>query len=282
MQEQYWCLQDSLKHKGFTTPFLIGQGAFCEVYRVREEATGRLYACKVGKGAKKAHVSREQKLLKKLKYPLFPRYKGYWEEEECSFLIMEYVAGSSLEALLRRRTSLAERQVLIILLELAEGLLYLHRRGILFRDVKPQNLLIRQDGRVKLLDFGCACLQNEQERVRAGTPGFAAPEQLAGEKADFSCDIYALGKVAQYMLSGVNPCLAAEAQFRKAWEKGHCKRRLRKIIERCVKENPRERISDAYMLLRVLRPFVSEKGVNRWLEYSSIKNIWKSNYNCEG
>lgn len=288
MQELYWCLQGSLESRGFTAPLLLGKGAFCQVYRVREEATGRLYACKVGKGSQKVHIRREQEFLRKLKHPLFPRYKGYWEEEGVACLIMEYVAGSSLEALLRRRTSLSERQALKVSAELAEGLLYLQRRGIIFRDVKAQNILIRQDGRVKLLDFGCACLQNGEEHVRAGTPGFAAPEQLIWGKADFACDIYALGKVMQYMLSGLNPCLVTEEQFWKAWGRRHYKRDIRRIIEGCVKENPRERIPDAYTLLCILRPMISgdrrkyfdKKDVNFQLEYYQKKNIWKSSYKC--
>lgn len=289
MQQLYWRLQNSLERRGFTAPLLLGQGAFCQVYRVREEATGRLYACKVGMGSRKMHVRREQELLKKLKHPLFPGYKGYWEEAEFACLIMEYVAGSSLEALLGRRTSLSERQALRVSAELAEGLLYLQRRGIVFGDIKAQNILIRQDGRVKLLDFGCACRQNREGHVRTGTPGYAAPEQLIGGKADFACDIYALGRVMQYMLSGVNPSQATEAQFRKIWSRVPYRRGIRRMIEGCVKENPRERIQDANMLLRILRPMLSadggkyydKKGMSIQTEYYQTENIWKSSYKCK-
>ncbi len=157
MQEPYWCLRYSLDSNGFEEPLLLGKGAFCRVYRVKEKATGRLYACKVGTGSCKFHVRREKEFLKKLRHPLFPRYKCHWEEEGFYCLVMEYVAGSNLEGLLVRRKRLSGRQAVEIALELTEGLLYLHKRGIIFRDVKAQNILIRQDGKVKMLDFGCAC-----------------------------------------------------------------------------------------------------------------------------
>lgn len=287
MWEQYWYLQNSLMKKGFENPVFLGRGAFGRVYRVRERATGRLYACKVGQEGQKEQLSREAELLEKLRHPLFPGYKAFWKEEAVSCLIIEYVAGSSLENLLLRRGRLSERQTIRISVELAEGILYLHKRGIIYRDVNARNILLRQDGRIKLVDLGCACIKGEKCGVRAGTPGFAAPGQFTGERPDFGNDVYALGRVMQYMLSGRKPCAESEEQLRNAWKKVRCRREVRRIVEGCIGEKQDTGIYDMYGLLRLLEEISPDGGKIRFRKtgikftnnYFQDKNIWKSDCN---
>ena len=230
--------QKALAGRGYEIIRLLGEGAFSKVVLVRKIALTQQHAkerrgsiqtesfsdeaaCKISRQINLA--LREAETLARIDHPLFPKYLGVWQEGEKVFLLMEYVRGSSLEALLARRGGFSEMQVIRIGLELAEGLKYLHELPvpILFRDLKPANILLRQDGQVKLLDLGCACTTGRQADL-AGTPEYAAPEQLkSGSVLTPASDVYGLGKTLQAMTG------------RK------CGRGLKQVIAACIKDSPR-------------------------------------------
>lgn len=190
-----------LRRKGYYCCELLGQGAFATVYTVEEQSTGRRYACKVSR--KPELLKREAQISAKLYHTVFPVYADFWEEAEFGFFLREYVEGSSMEDALRVQGAFMVHQVVQIGIELAEGLHYLHCRPepYLFRDVKPANIIICQDGRVKLIDLGCVCAIEEAADAYAGTPGFAAPEQFGGDGVlTPACDIYALGQTLKAAL----------------------------------------------------------------------------------
>ncbi len=190
-----------LERRGYRVCRFLGQGAFSRVYLARRRGDGEDVACKVS--SRKELVEREGRLLQRLEHPLFVAYKECWQEGDRSCLAMEYVPGSSLDVLLGRQGRLAAKRAAQVALELAEGLRYLHtmKDAVLFRDIKPANIMIRQDGKVKLLDLGCACLLETGDAARAGTPGFGAPEQfeMAGSVSPAS-DVYGVGQVLWAML----------------------------------------------------------------------------------
>ena len=126
-------------------------------------------------------LEREAKVLEGLHHPLYPEFYAFWREAEIGILLREYVEGDSLEKVLKQRRFSASQTVRIGLM-LAEGLGYLHElpERLLFRDVKPANVILTQSGGVKLIDLGCVCSMEGETTSRAGSPGFAAPEQLHG------------------------------------------------------------------------------------------------------
>lgn len=190
-----------LAGRGYVRRGFLGQGTFSDVYCV-EDGSGRLYACKVSEQAEM--LEREARAMEGLSHPLFPRYADFWRRGSLGILMREYVPGSCLEELLGRRRFSVEQTVRVGLL-LADGLGYLHKlpKRLLFRDVKPANIIIRQDGGVMLIDFGCVCSMEEKVTSRAGSPGFAAPEQLSdGGVLTASCDVYGLGRTLEAMLGG--------------------------------------------------------------------------------
>lgn len=194
--------QRELEQKGYTMPVFLGQGAISQVWRVWNEKEQRYEACKISANGKRAE--REAEILRSLRHPLFPKYRKAWQGENSFFLVMEYIPGSSLGKLVRRRGGFSWKQAVRITMELAEGLLYLHERStpILFRDIKPDNVMIRQEGRVKLIDVGCACQEGEIGTI-AGSKAYGAPEQLSGrEQPGVESDVYALGKLLHYILTG--------------------------------------------------------------------------------
>ena len=126
------------------------------------------------------------------------------------YMVMEYVDGRSLRSLLEAG-ALPREQALFIARQLVEALVYLHGQGIVHRDVKPENLLVRPDGRIKLLDFGIA-LDRSARRLTwsklsgtIGTPDYMAPEQITGRRGDERSDLYAAGVVIYEMLTGALP-----------------------------------------------------------------------------
>ncbi len=150
-------LEKKLNEKGYEDLIFIGSGAFSSVYRIRDGESGQLLACKISEVCPMAE--REAELLQELTHPLFPRYVRHWVDGGSCFLVMEYIFGSSLQTLVEQRGGFSQKQAVHIAMELAAGLEFLHERSqpIIFRDVKPENVMIRADGRVKLVDVGCAC-----------------------------------------------------------------------------------------------------------------------------
>jgi serine/threonine-protein kinase len=125
------------------------------------------------------------------------------------YIVMEYIAGQSCAEILRERGWLAVDETLAIILGSCEGLDYAHRKGVVHRDVKPGNLMLAEDGRVKLADFGIAKATEQASITQTGsdlaTAAYLAPEQGRGEDAGPPADIYALGVVTYQLLAGRLP-----------------------------------------------------------------------------
>lgn len=256
-----------LEGHGYTAVRLLGKGRFSEVYLVRNRE-GRLFACKVS--LKTGLLSREAHTMEGLSHPLFPTFVEFWQETQ-GFLVMEYVAGSTLEEKLRYRKGFSVDATVRIGMELASGLGYLHeQRGLVYRDVKPSNIILSQDGRVKLVDLGCVSPLGEYAEARAGTLGFAAPEQLrAGERLTEACDVYGLGKTMEAM--------------REDRKRGG---RLWHVIAACTREERERRLPDmrsaAQALSNVGEGFCwGRKGWDADIRKGRMqvqKNIWKSGH----
>lgn len=202
---------------------LLGRGAFAEVYLV-EDAGGRAYACKVCH--RPEMLAREADFQKAASHSLFPVFIDFWREEGRGCLLMEYVPGESLDSIIRREGPLQRGKAAEIGVRLAEGLLYLHERAepLIFRDVKPSNVMLTPEGGVKLLDFGCVCRPGKSAD-RAGTPGFGAPEQFEqGGIQTAAADVYGLGRTLQET-AGKN-----------------CRGLLKRITGRCTADSPEERL----------------------------------------
>lgn len=245
-----------LERHGYRVLSRLGSGTTSTVYCVRSLKDGKNYACKTGVTC--GLLGREAALLRELEHPAFPRFEEFWEAGGQDFLIMEYLMGGSLQQYLDRRGRAGGRDAVRIGLELAEALLYLHerQREVLYRDLKPCHVILQADGGVRLLDLGAACLREESARSRAGTPGYASPEQLKGTGgAGPSCDVYALGRLLYFLLTGKDPAvppwdLAPMRMYVKGVSPG-----LERIVEGCVAQDVRERIPDMRRLISLLKPY---------------------------
>nr|WP_300678474.1 protein kinase [uncultured Acetatifactor sp.] len=266
-----------LEKRGYLRRGLLGRGSFSDVYCVEDMAEGGLYVCKVS--WKAGMLGKEAQAMAELSHPLFPQYAAFWEEDGLGILLREFVPGQSLAEMLERRRFSA-RQTICVGRMLAEGLRYLHGlpEPLLFRDIKPANIIIRQDGRAELIDLGCVCGLGGKAGSRAGSPGFAAPEQLEGDgRLTAACDVYGLGQTLKAML-GAGPhdsgrirglwrggagaaggLWARSGKGRKRAEK-RLAGRLWRGLEACTKEDAGGRMPDMESVLEALAALEAPSG----------------------
>ena len=193
----------------------IATGGMGEVWQAQDDVLSRTVAVKVLKAefaddeAFLARFRNEAKHTASLSHPGIANVFDYGESDGTAYLVMEYVRGEPLSALLARDGRLSAEQTLDIVGQTALALQAAHDVGLVHRDVKPGNILIRPDGVVKVTDFGIARAIDSapvtQTGFVVGTAAYLSPEQAAGKPVTAASDIYALGVVAYECLSGRRP-----------------------------------------------------------------------------
>jgi len=198
----------------------IGKGAMGVVYLARDPLIGRLVALKtfrIGYSVRdveleqfRARFIREAQSAGILSHPNIVTIHDVVEESEdgIAFIAMEYVRGTNLKSLLQGDQPLSLPFVVDVIAQVADALDYAHSHRVIHRDVKPANILITADNRVKITDFGIARLDTSnltQEGQLLGTPNYMAPEQIQGKEVDYRADLFALGVVLYEMLTRHKP-----------------------------------------------------------------------------
>ncbi|CCH59223.1 hypothetical protein TBLA_0B03840 [Henningerozyma blattae CBS 6284] len=170
---------------------VVGQGAFATVKKAVERSTGRTFAVKIINKRKVmgnlSGVTRELEILRKLDHPRIVRLKGFYEDEESYYLVMEFVSGGDLMDFVAAHGSVGEDAGREITRQILEAVAYMHEKGISHRDIKPDNILIEQDDPVlvKITDFGLAKVQGNGTFMKTfcGTLAYVAPEVISGKNA---------------------------------------------------------------------------------------------------
>jgi Serine/threonine protein kinase len=230
---------------------ILGQGGNAKVYLVCERASKRKRALKeITKsqdGLSQDLAHREAELIRKLKYPYFPEILEVSETTEAVYIVMEYLEGETLGARLRRMGPQPCEEVLCWGKDLCLMLDYLHRRhpAVIYCDLKPDNVMVQSGENLRLIDFGAVLeIQEDQKDTGPlfGTRGYAAPEQfIRGQTVDARTDIYGLGVTLYQLLTNKDPCEFPCKEYSiRDWNRS-LPRRLDKIIQKCTKENPKER-----------------------------------------
>ncbi|MCP4901444.1 MAG: serine/threonine protein kinase, partial [bacterium] len=189
---------------------VLGKGGMGEVYRADDLKLGQPVALKFLPEGLENDASRLERFLNEVRtarqvsHPNVCRVHDVGEAEGQHFLSMEYVDGEDLASLLRRIGRVPQDRAIELSRQMCAGLAAAHEQGILHRDLKPANVMIDGRGRARLTDFGLASLAQHSggTEVRAGTPAYMAPEQLAGKEVSVRSDIYALGLVLYELFSG--------------------------------------------------------------------------------
>src|SRR5579864_34386 len=256
----------------------IGSGGMGNVYRAHDQHLDREVAIKVlspgtlaDEHARK-RFRREALALSKLNHPNIATAHDFDTEEGLDFLVLEYIPGVTLSVKLAAR-AMTETEVIALGAQLAEGLSAAHERGVVHGDLKPANLLVIADERIKILDFGLARLRGPvmsdattQSLTEAhpwgGTLSYMAPEQLLGGEIDARTDIYSAGCVLYEMAIGQQPFADVDRSqligaILRAWQPFHCKAglspELKRIISKCLEKAPEARYQSAKELATDLR-----------------------------
>ncbi len=193
----------------FETVKLLGRGGMGEVYLARDPLIDRLVAVKLLSAAfdevARDRFTREARAAGRLAHEHIVTVFDVGEHRGQPFIAMEYVPGDTLGALIRGRPSPPRGELLRLIQDACTGLAFAHRSGVVHLDVKPENLLRRQDGRLKILDFGLArvvAIDETHTRHSAGTLRYMSPEQLNGGLVDHRSDVFGLGCVLYEALTG--------------------------------------------------------------------------------
>lgn len=237
------------------------------------------------------NFEREANLLATLNHPAIPRIYDYFSEDDRSYLVLEYIHGKDLEKVIGETDSfLPEEQVMTWALELCDVLSFLHDHKpdpIIFRDMKPSNVMIDSKGDVKLVDFGIArTFQVGQKGTMIGTEGYSPPEQYRGEASPLA-DLYALGATLHHALTRRDPRMEPPFSFEE--------RPLRKInpnisveleavVSQAVQYNPEDRFETADEMKEALMATARQTGLlskvtSSFTEADGIKPLWS--FKCE-
>lgn len=201
---------------------MIGAGGMGVVYRAHDERLDRDVALKVlppgtlADDTTRKRFRLEALTLSRLNHPNIATVHDFNDQQGADFLVMELIQGGTLDEKILG-APLPEREVLRLGIQLAQGLAAAHSEGVIHRDLKPGNVRITPDGRLKILDFGLATLRRLEWNEKAdtvdlgdavlvaGSPPYMAPEQLLGEVVDARSDIYGAGAVLYEMVTGRRP-----------------------------------------------------------------------------
>ena len=285
----------------------LGAGGMGEVYRAKDTKLGRDVALKIlpeavsGDAERRARFAREARALAALNHPNIAQIHGF-EDGEPSALIMELVEGDDLSQRIRRGP-IAYDEAIAIARQIGEALQAAHDRGIVHRDLKPANIKLRDDGTVKVLDFGLAKALDQGSGIGdqgsadishsptisspamtlrgviLGTAAYMAPEQAKGRAVDRRADIWAFGCVLYEMLTGrkafagedVSDTLASILKSDVDWT--GVPPRATRLLKKCLEKDPRKRlhdIGDAWDLLddATQAPAAGVSPRSQWLAWS--------------
>ncbi len=274
--------QPPAKVSGYEIDSLLGTGAYGEVWMALDQKTGRRVAIKFYTRQTSLDFSLLSREVEKLVFLSADRYVVQlldvgWEADP-PYYVMDHIDNGSLEDELRRRTTLPVDEAVELTEEICIGLMHLHGKGILHCDLKPGNVLLDQDKKPRLADFGQSRLSHEQAPA-LGTLFFMAPEQADLQAVpDARWDVYALGALLYCMLTGHPPFRDDDAlskidssdqiedrlqQYRNLIQDApkptdHRRvpgvdRNLAEIIDRCIARNPNNRFSSVQSVLQALR-----------------------------
>ena len=193
---------------------LIGSGGMANVYKARCHRLNRLVAIKILKSdlAENADFRRrfhdESQAVAQLSHANIVSVYDVSTNSDTEYIVMELIDGITLKQYMERRGRMDWRESLHFITQIMRGLSHAHSRGIIHRDIKPQNIMVLRDGSVKVADFGIACLANAGQTLTQealGSVHYISPEQARGDRIDARSDIYSAGVVLYEMLTGRLP-----------------------------------------------------------------------------
>ncbi len=251
----------------------VGHGGMSVVYLAINERANKTWAVKeirkdgvVDFESVKQGLVVETNMLKKLKHPHLPSIIDVLDGEDSFIIVMDYIEGTSLLKLLQTEGAQPEEKVVKWGRQLCDVLAYLHRQQppIIYRDMKPANIMLKPDGTITLIDFGIAREFKNRAMVEdttcLGTRGYAAPEQFGGRgQTDPRTDIYCLGATLYHLLTGHSPAEPPyEIKPLRYWLPQYAGSGLEKLILKCTQQDPSARYQSCEELMYALQHYREE------------------------
>ncbi len=279
--------------RGYSFVRKLAQSPLSSVYLAEDQKTGREIVLKVlqhaadggQRGGDFDSFLREYQIASALEHPKVAHIHDFGANDNYAFIAMEYFPAGDLRG--RIRAGLAPGEALGLLGDMAEALGVLHRAGVLHRDLKPGNVMLREDGSVALIDFGMS-KQFELDASSGGeifgTPYYMSPEQGHGRPTDERSDLYALGVIFHEMLTGQKP-FSADTPMKVIWQHANAPRpvlqpplrRYERLLHRCLARDPAQRFASAAELAaaaaRLARP-LSEAEAPEDLLFAATPPAW--------
>ncbi|HEX7256297.1 MAG TPA: serine/threonine-protein kinase [Gaiellaceae bacterium] len=247
----------------------LGHGGMATVVLARDDQLGRKVAIKrlspalTGDDIFRERFLREARMAGQLSHPNIVAVFDVGEDDGVPYIVMEYVEGETLADLMARKGPLDADRGVDLVLQVCAGLEHAHSAGLVHRDIKPQNLLVRSDDTVKIVDFGIARLLNATQLTQVGTvlgtAAYLAPEQALGEPVTGAADLYSLGAVLYELLAGRPPyTFESLAELTVKQREGPpppipgVSPELEEVVVHCLRADPSERPPSAAALAREL------------------------------
>ncbi len=275
---------------------LIGVGGMADVYKAYDEVKKCYVAIKVLKekflGNKEFlyKFRNESKANASLSHPNIVRVFDVGFGNKIQYIVMEYIEGVTLKDFIEKAKVLNWKDVIHFTFQILRGLQHAHDKGIVHRDMKPQNIMLLEDGTVKIMDFGIARFPRDEKinlKKTVGSVHYISPEQASGGITDFKSDIYSVGIMMYEMVAGElpftgkTPEIVLEKQLQEPPRSlldinPNIPRGLCEIIFRAIKKNPHDRYQSADEMLRDINEF--KKNPQITFGYKNVDDIERTRY----
>ena len=266
---------------------LVGQGGMSKVYLAMDKRLNKQWAVKeIEKRATDRNneiviqsAIAEANLIKQLDHPAIVRIVDIIDNGNVIYIIEDYIEGETLGTILENNGAQPQELVIEWAMQICEALEYLHTRKppIIYRDMKPANVMLKPDGNIKVIDFGIAREYKDQslaDTVSLGTKGYAAPEQFGGKgQTDARTDIYCLGVTLYHLLTGQNPCEPPYEIYPIRHWNPQLSAGLEAIIQKCTQLNPDDRYQSCAELLYALHHYEEYGAAYRAMQKSKLKKF---------
>ncbi len=270
----------------------LGEGGMGVVYKAEDTKLDRFVALKFlpahlkASAQDKARFVQEAKAAAALSHPNVCSIIDIQEHDGQMFIVMEFVDGQTLG---EKKASLGYKQAVDVGIQVADGLAAAHEKGIVHRDIKPDNIMIRKDGIVQIMDFGLAKLRGTVSRLTklgstVGTAGYMSPEQVQGQEADHRSDIFSLGVLLYELFTGVLPFKGVH-ETALAYEivnvdpapmsavKEGIDPELDRIVLECIEKDPSERYQSTAEISKDLKRFRRESSRQRMSRITAARPV---------
>jgi len=214
--------QKKVSVEDFDLLILVGKGSFGKVMQVRKKDTGKIYAMKVLDKKhilahnEVEHTLAEKHILQQIHHPFLVNLNFSFQTEDKLYFILDYVNGGELFFHLQKEKKFSEERVIFYAAEILLALEHLHSNGIIYRDLKPENLLLTNEGHIVLTDFGLCkegiIKDDDRTGTFCGTPEYLAPEVLKGKGYGRAVDWWSFGSLLYEMLTGLPPFYSTDVQ----------------------------------------------------------------------